>query len=315
MNIKRNIPLKNLTTFRVGGPANYFCKVKSTGDLKKAINFSRQNNLVVFVLGGGSNILISDSGFDGLVIKIELKGILYENTFVRVGAGESWDDFIKSAIDMKLYGIENLSFIPGTVGGAISGNIGAYGMEVKDKIQWVEVFDIKTSNIIILKKSQCKFAYRDSIFKKPEGKNYIITKVCFKLTYNGKSNLSYKDVKEYFKRKNNTTPTIGEVRKAIGSIRKGKFPNLNKFGTAGSFFKNPVTRGNKIYLAGLLDGLGMKGLKKGNVGLYENQPLVFINYGSASAKEIKNLSEKIINIIKKETKIKIIPEVIFVGNF
>lgn len=313
MKIEQNISLRQFSTFKVGGNADYFCRISSIDDLKQAINFSRQNSLGIFVLGGGSNILVSDSGFRGLVIKIEIKGVSYENEKIIAGAGESWDEIVKLSIENKLYGIENLSFIPGTVGGAVAGNIGAYGVEIKDKIEWVEIFDTQSLKTIILNKEQCEFSYRDSIFKKPEAKNYIITKVCLKLSYNEKPNLSYKDVKEYFE--NTNIPTLKEIRRAIGSIRSKKLLNIEAFGMAGSFFKNPIIDGNKIYLARELEHLGMKGLREGNVGVSPKQPLVIINYGNASAKEIKNFSEKIAREVFNKLKIKITPEIIFVGKF
>ena len=341
MNIERNILLKNLTTFKIGGLANYFCKIKSLEELKQAVSFAKQNELPIFILGGGSNVLISDYGFEGLVIKIELKDILIEEKekfiFIIAGAGESWDKIVKLSVESELYGIENLSYIPGTVGGAAAGNIGAYGAEIKDTIESIEIFDTDTFETLVLNKDECGFNYRDSIFKKRKGKNYIITKVCFKLLKKERINLLYKDVKIYFENKNNLSPTLEEVRKAIGEIRNKKFPNLVKYGTAGSFFKNPVIsskvadnlkkkypkidifegkNGNKkISLAGLLDNIGLKGIRDGDVGTFENQPLVFVNYGNARAKEIKNFSEKIIQKIFNKIKIKIFVEIIFVGDF
>lgn len=341
MNIERNISLKNFTTFKVGGLANYFYKIKSLEELKQAISFAKQNELPIFILGGGSNVLISDYGFDGLVIKIELEEILIEkkgeNIFIIVGAGESWDKIIKMSVESGLYGIENLSYIPGTAGGAVAGNIGAYGAEIKDAIESVDVFDMETLETFVLNKDECEFDYRDSIFKKRKGKNYIITKVRFKLLKKGRPNLLYKDIKIYFENKNNLLPTLEEVRKAIGDIRNKKFPNLVKYGSAGSFFKNPIIsnkeavnlkeqypkidifeNGNnckKISLAGLIDSIGLKGIRNGDVGIFENQPLVFVNYGDASAKEVKNFSEKIAREIFNKTKIKIFPEVVFVGDF
>src|SRR3989338_7031013 len=317
MNIERNILLKNLTTFKIGGLANYFCKIKSLEELKQAVNFAKQNELPIFILGGGSNVLISDYGFEGLVIKIELKDILIKEKekfiFIIAGAGESWDKIVKLSVESELYGIENLSYIPGTVGGAAAGNIGAYWGGIKDTVESISIFDTDTFLILVFYKDKSGFNYRDSIFKKRKGKNYIITKVCFKLLKKERINLLYKDVKIYFENKNNLSPTLEEVRKAIGEIRNKKFPNLVKYGTAGSFFKNPVIsskvadnlkkkypkidifegkNGNKkISLAGLLDNIGLKGIRDGDVGTFENQPLVFVNYGNARAKEIKNFSK------------------------
>jgi UDP-N-acetylmuramate dehydrogenase len=310
MKIEENISLKELTTFKVGGNADFFCRVSSVDELKEAIVFSKENNLPIFVLGGGSNILISDSGFKGLVIKIELKGIVFENSKVTAGAGESWDDVVRLSIEKDLYGIENMSFIPGTVGAGVVGNIGAYGSEIKDVVESVEVFDIENLESITLNNSECNFRYRNSVFKEKE--NYIITKVCLKLSCDGELNISYKDIEEYFDTK---TPTLKEVRGAIGEIRGRKFPSLNGYGTAGSYFKNPIIEGNKLHLAKLLEELGMKGLKEGSVGLNENQPLVVVNFGGASASEIKKFTDAVAQKVFEKTKIEIIPEIIFVGKF
>ena len=207
MKIEKNISLKSFNTFKVGGNADYFCKVSSVDELKEALKFAKNNSLSIFVLGDGSNILVSDDGFRGLVIKIEIKGISFEDSNVILGAGEIWDNAVKSAVEKKLYGIENMSFIPGTVGAGIAGNIGAYGSEIKDVIENVEVFDTNSFKTFTLKRDECKFDYRDSVFKR--NKNYIVTKVYLKLSRNGKPNLSYKDIEEYFGVK---TPVISFPR-------------------------------------------------------------------------------------------------------
>lgn len=307
--MEKNISLKQFNTFKVGGEADYFCKVFSVNELKEAIGFAKEKDLPIFVLGGGSNILVSDSGFRGLVIKIELKEILCDGNKIIAGAGVNWDEVVKLSIENELYGIENLSFIPGTIGGAIVGNIGAYGSEIKDTLEWVEVYDIEKDKLFVLNKEKCKFNYRDSIFKKNE---FVITKICLKLSKKNAPDLSYKDLKEYFGSK---TPDIKEVRNAIGSIRSRKFPNLDKYGAAGSFFKNPIIKGNKIHLAKVLDELGMKGLREGDTALYEKQSLVVLNCGDANANEIKMFTDKVAEKVFKKTKIKITPEVVFVGEF
>ncbi|MBT3282641.1 UDP-N-acetylmuramate dehydrogenase [bacterium] len=309
MNIEENISLKKFTTFKVGGLADYFCKVSNIDELKEAVIFSKENNLQVFILGHGSNVLISDDGFRGLVIKTELKGIAFERDKVIANAGESWDDVVKLAVKKELYGIENMSFIPGTVGAGIVGNIGAYGSEIRDVVECVEVFDIETLKTFNLSNDECEFEYRNSIFKK---KNFIVTKVCLSLSKDGKLNTSYKDIKEYFGTK---TPNIKAVRTAIGEIRSKKFPNLEKYGTAGSFFKNPIIEGNKVHLAKVLDELGMKGLREGDVALYKKQPLVVINFGDANANEIKKFTDSVAQKVFEKRKIKITPEIIFVGSF
>lgn len=316
MKIEKNISLKKFNTFKVGGNADFFCKVSSVLMLKEAINFAQKNNLPIFVLGDGSNILISDKGFRGLIIKMEIKGIIFKDknkkVSVEVCVGENWDKLVKTTIEKNLFGIENLSFIPGTVGGAVSGNIGAYGSEIKDVIVSVEVFDTKTSKTITLNKDKCNFKYRNSIFKKK--KNYIVTKVCLHLSKKNKLNISYKDLKEYFKNKSNEL-NIQEVRKALKKIRGSKFPSLNKYGTAGSFFKNPSINGEKIRLAKVLYDIGLSGFRIDSVELYKKQPLVVVNINNAKAKEIKNFTDIVAKKVFKKIKIKIKPEIIFVGEF
>lgn len=310
MRIEKNISLKDLTTFKVGGNADYFCKVSSIDELKETVLFAKDNNLEIFVLGGGSNVLISDNGFRGFVIKIEIKGILFQDDKIIADAGENWDDVVKLSVKNNLYGIENMSYIPGTVGGGVVGNIGAYGSVIKDVVEYVEVFDVKKLKIFILNKNECEFDYRNSVFKK--NKNYIITKVCLKLSKDKKPNLSYGDVKKYF---NYRMPKIEEIRVAIREIRNKKFPDLNKYGNAGSFFKNPIINGEKIYLAKILDEMGLKGYKENGVLLYERQPLVVINSEAVNADKIKNFTDNIARKVFEKRKIKIFPEVVFIGEF
>ena len=243
MTIQEDIPLAGFTTFKIGGNARYFCLAKNENDLKEGIAFAKEKKISVFVLGGGSNILISEKGFDGLVIKVELVGVAFEeeagDVVATVASGENWDTFVAETVKRGLYGLENLSGIPGSVGGAPVQNIGAYGMEVKDAIQSVEVFDPKDLKIKTFSKKQCQFGYRDSIFKH-EAKNLIIMRVVFLLKKKGDLKLDYRDVKKYLDDNKIEMPTLAQVRDAILEIRSKKFPDLKKFGTAGSFFKNPI---------------------------------------------------------------------------
>src|SRR6185369_5930296 len=174
MTIKENISLAGLTTFRIGGPARFFCAVGTPGELEEAAAFAKGKSLPIFILGGGSNILVSDKGFDGLVIKIEIKGIEeFENKggiLVKAGAGEDWDAFVKWTVERGLGGLENLSLIPGTVGAAPVQNIGAYGAEVAGLIESVEAYDLREGAFKTFKKEDCGFAYRDSMFKREKGR-------------------------------------------------------------------------------------------------------------------------------------------------
>ncbi len=356
--IERDKNLSELTTFKIGGKADYFCRVVSTVELQEALAFARPavggasaRSLPIFILGGGSNVLVGDDGFRGFVIKIEISGIVWEEKthqmfaayqhLVRACAGENWDAFVAETITRGLWGLENLSGIPGTVGGAPVQNIGAYGSEVKNVIEWVEAVDMRTGAPRKMLPEECEFGYRDSIFKKKEGKNYIITRVAFCLRADGTPNLSYKDLAEHFARPTRKrsrcgragkpTPTLSEVRRAVLEIRARKFPSLDTHGTAGSFFKNPVVSPEKfaelkkrfpelsgfttekmvkLSLAWILDKMcGLKGYSHDGAALWKDQPLVLVNEGGASASDVEALAEKIAAIVKEKTGIEIEREV------
>lgn len=329
MNIKSNIPLKNLTTFKVGGNALYFVSVNTVSELQDAITFSKDKSLPFFVIGDGSNTLVPDMGFSGLVIKNEIRGIKTKEEngkfIIEAGAGENWDSLVEYTVSKKLYGLENLSYIPGSVGGAPVQNIGAYGAEVKDTIMNVEVFDTKKMKLNLISNNECKFSYRDSIFKTEKGKHLVITRVIFELDKKGRVNIGYKDLKEYFKDRYSSEITPKEVRDVVISIRKNKLPDWRVVSTAGSFFKNPFvsvahfeklkkkfpgipgfSEGKKIKipLAWILDKIcDVKGLQMGNVGLYEKQPLAVVNLGGATFKEIEKFTNQISARLKEKTGI------------
>ncbi len=331
MKIEKNKSLKEFTTFKIGGSAQFFCAVENEEELVEAVAFSKAENLPIFVLGGGSNILISDEGFHGLVIKMEMKGVEYEGARVTVQAGEDWDAFVEKTVEQGLYGLENLSLIPGTVGAAPVQNIGAYGSEVKDTIESVRVFDTAENVFKDFLNHHCEFEYRNSLFKREAGR-YIIVSTTFVLKKDGKVNIGYKDLRDYFSTKNLSQPTLQEVRNAVVEIRTNKLPDVRKVGTAGSFFKNPIiTHGQanelekrftglpifpvddayvKISLAWILDKVcGFKGVSKGNVGTYKNQALVLVNNGNATATEIISFAEEIKKVVRKKTGIEIEEEV------
>jgi UDP-N-acetylmuramate dehydrogenase len=340
MTIEKNTSLKEFTTFRIGGNAQFFCSVKNEDELVEAMKFVKENKIPFFILGGGSNILISDKGFKGLVIKMEMKGIEFlpdENGNVRVtaAAGEDWDAFVGKCVKKGLYGIETLSLIPGTVGAAPVQNIGAYGSEIKDTVDHVRVFDVTAGKFISVSNVDCHFQYRDSIFKKNPGK-YIITSVTLILKTVAQPVTDYKDVKDYFSKKGIEKPTLAEVREAVIFIRTNKLPDVKLVGTAGSFFKNPfITHAKahelkslypdmplfpiddkqiKVPLGWILDHVcDYKGISKGNVGTYKNQALVLVNNGNATAEEIKTFAQELIDVVKEKTGIDVEPEVQYVG--
>jgi UDP-N-acetylmuramate dehydrogenase len=331
MELLENISMKDFTTFRTGGLARWFFCVRSIEDLKKAVVFAKQKKLPFFVLGGGSNVLVSDDGYAGVVIKMEIGGVNFEEkengtAFVAVGAGENWDAFVAMTVARGLVGLENLSLIPGTVGATPVQNVGAYGREVKDVILEVETFDTKTLEIKKFSAEECRFGYRDSFFKTVEGKKYIITRVTFALQKNGTLKTDYKDVQEYFLKHTITDAHVADVRNAIVAIRTAKLPDIREYGTAGSFFKNPsIPNGlanevlkkypdiplypagpdtKKISAGWLLDRVcGLKGVETGHVGTYKNQALVIVNHGGATAKEVLEFAKTLQEQVKNKTGI------------
>lgn len=333
--MQEGVPLKMYTTFKIGGHASYFALVRSLEDLTGALQFADSKKLPWFVLGGGSNLLIGDAPYKGVVLKMEIKGMEWSETagdvLVSAGAGETWDDLVAFTVSNGWYGLENLSFIPGSVGASPIQNIGAYGVEVKECIQWVEVFDTKTFAVKKMEAAACGFGYRTSFFKE-KGEELIVLRVGFKLARNGSPRLGYKDVAEYFKEASGA-PTLVDVRKAIGEIRQRKFPDLKHVGTAGSYFKNPIVNrivaqelmvrfpGIPIYphdaltfkvsLAWILDHvLHLKGACEGSVGLFEHQPLVLVNLGGATARDVHTFAKKITEHVFSVTQIAIVPEVV-----
>jgi UDP-N-acetylmuramate dehydrogenase len=331
MKIEENILLKDFTTFRTGGLARYFARVKNIEELKTAVRFAKEKKLPFFVLGRGANVLISDDGFRGVVIKMEIGGIFFEGTKAIAGTGENWDSFVEKTVKHKFIGLENLSLIPSTVGASAVGNIGAYGTEVKDFIFSVEALNTETMRIKKFSNKECAFGYRESFFKTKEGKKYIVTNVVFEFKKNILKT-DYKDVQEYFSNKKIKNPKSKNLREAIIEIRKQKLPDVSNVGTAGSFFKNPVVSKQKaealkkqypetgIYpqsngkaklSAGfLLDKIcGFKGFKKGHIGTWEKQALVVVNYGKGSTKEILEFADELKKCVKEKTGIDLEMEV------
>jgi UDP-N-acetylmuramate dehydrogenase len=329
MTILENYSLTSLNTFKIESKARYFAIIKNENDLVEAAFFIRNKKIPFFVLGGGSNILLPDDGYKGMILKIEILGRDLQSVSKGVlklgaGAGENWDDLVAFAVKNNLAGLETLSGIPGTVGASPVQNIGAYGSEAKDTIFSVETFDMEKMTRKTWSAVDCNFGYRNSVFKLKENKKYVVTKVYYNLCQNGTPNIEYKDVKKYFDDRLNRHPSILQVREAVLEIRKGKIPNPQEVGNAGSFFKNPIIGGLKynelkktfpelphyplsdgqvkIPLAYVLDKIcHIKGLKYGKVGLYDGQPLVLVNLGGATAQEIKRFAQTIVETVKNST--------------
>lgn len=340
MDISENVSLSEHTTLRLGGPARFFVSVTSIEELREALTFAKEKKLPLYVLGGGSNTLFADEGWNGLVVRISILGRVYEedskgDARAIVCAGEVWDQLVEETVAQGLWGLENLSRIPGTVGAAPVQNIGAYGVEVKDVIDWVEVLDIHTGDLHILSADECAFGYRDSVFKHRGGRDYIVTRVAFRLSTHPNPRLEYKDLREYFGSR--TDVSVKEVRDAVNAIREKKFPSLSKVGTAGSFFKNPIIKKTlhqelqgwfgapvpayevddehvKIPLAWVLEHLGWKGKCEMHMGCWEEQPLIIVHHGGGTAGELILFAHKIMQDVQERTTIKIVPEVNIVSN-
>jgi len=327
------------TTFRIGGGAGRVAFIDSVQTLEREAFIIKRHATPFFVLGGGSNLLVLDAGFSGAVLKMDIRGIEYvsrsENSVVvRVGAGESWDAFVEWTTLEGLWGVENLSLIPGTVGAAPVQNVGAYGVEAKDVISSVEVFDMKTFEAKKMSNAECLFGYRDSFFKK--NKHLVVVSVEFTLSKTPQPKIDYKDVALFFVEKKIENPTITDIRSAIVAIRLAKFPDLHKEGTAGSFWKNPIITESeykqlsvsypglpsfpsspgyvKVPLAWILDNVcGLKGYAQGKARLFEKQPLVLVAQFDASSDDVVQLAKYVENKVFTETGIHIEREVEYVG--
>jgi UDP-N-acetylmuramate dehydrogenase len=254
MTIQENVPLAPLTTLQVGGMARYFAELKREDEVREAVQFAKGLDLPLFVLGGGSNLVVADSGWPGLVIRIAIGGITTPNikdapgnaVLFSVGAGVNWDDFVAQAVVQNCAGVECLSGIPGSVGGTPVQNVGAYGQEVSDTIESVRALDLKEDRIALLPKPACGFRYRTSIFNSTERGRYIILRVNYRLKRGGVPSLKYADLQRHFAEQlaEKNPPSLAEVREAVRAIRRSKgmllVPGDEDCRSAGSFFKNPV---------------------------------------------------------------------------
>jgi len=347
MQIQENVPLAPLTTLKVGGPARYFAEARTTAEVRSGLSFTRDRGLDLFVLGGGSNLVVSDSGFQGLVLRVSIPGIEEraekDRVLFTVGAGEEWDRFVARAIVRNCAGVECLSGIPGSVGGAPVQNIGAYGQEVAHTIAAVEVLDQRDFEVRELCPEACGFSYRTSIFNTTERGRYVILHVTYALKPGAKARIEYADLKKYFAGWSGT-PTLAETRDAVRRIRASKAmlitPGDPDCRSAGSFFKNPVltpeqfadlkqkaaAKGlqvpnypaleelRKVSAAWLVEHSGFsRGYATGHVGLSRKHALAIVNRGDATAVEIVALKDQIQNRVDEIWGIHLDPEPVFIG--
>jgi len=317
LKIHDNYALKDNTTFGVDIAAAWYTEPTTAEELVYAITHARERNWYYYITGEGSNLLFTGD-FEGLIIHPMVKGVTVvddsaSEVLVKVGAGENWDRFVAHCVEQHWYGTENLSLIPGSVGAAPVQNIGAYGVEAKDIIDWVEVINTQNMQTEVISNAACGFGYRDSIFKHGEPGKYIVTGVVFSLKKNAPLLLDYGNVKELFIQRG--TQDLHNLRETIIAIRNSKLPDPCETGNAGSFFKNPVIAADefellrsryaevpnyptgtgrvKVPAAWLIETAGWKGKRVGDVGTWPKQPLVIVNYGNATGRQIFDFSEKI----------------------
>lgn len=342
--IRENVPLAGFTTLGVGGPARYLLSALDEDDIPAAFRFAEERGIETFVLGGGSNLVVSDAGFGGLVVKIDLRGVRFgepdENGFViaEAAAGEDWDEFVVECVRRELAGVECMSGIPGSVGGTPVQNVGAYGQEVSETIVAVRCFDRKTDRFTELDNAECGFSYRRSIFNTSEKGRYVVTKVTFRLAAGGEPRVVYRDLKDHF---GGSAASMAEVREAVLAIRRRKSmvidaadPNSR---SAGSFFKNPIVDAEvyraiadaeavevpsfpagdgqvKIPAAWLIERSGFaKGYRLGEAGISANHSLAIVNLGRAKAADIFALMNEVRAAVNGRFGIELVPEPVFLG--
>jgi len=347
MKIQENVVLAPWTTLQVGGPARYFAEAHREDEVMEAVTFAKLRNLPFFILGGGSNVLIADEGWPGLILRISIGGLTTEASGNAIrftaGAGHDWDNFVGQAVTQNCGGVECLSGIPGTVGGTPVQNVGAYGQEVSETIESVRALDTRDDRIIVLPRPACRFRYRSSIFNTTERGRYIILRVNYRLQRGGSPSLRYADLQKHFADAK-TPPTLAAVREAVREIRRSKGMLIvagdEDCRSVGSFFKNPVlteeqfqelatraqARGleapsypapeghRKTSAAWLVEHSGFaKGLRSGQVGISSKHALAIINTGEAKATDILDLKEEIQQGVQSTWGIHLEPEPVLVG--
>ncbi len=325
MLIDRNISLKPYNTFGLDVAADYLTHILAPEHLTELFSSKKFRLMKKLVLGGGSNILLTRH-YAGLVIKIEIAGIEIidegsETVLVKVGAGENWHQFVLWAVENGFGGIENLSLIPGTVGAAPMQNIGAYGVEQESVFHSLEAYEVASGKIQRFYKEDCKFGYRYSAFKNELKEKYIITQVFYRLYKAPKFNVSYGNLKSTLERMGVQELSLKTISQAVINIRQSKLPDPLEIGNAGSFFKNPVvtkdhyqslkaafgevpgyevnTSEVKVPAAWMIEKAGWKGLRRGEIGVHDKQPLVLVNFGRGKGQDIRSLSEEIQESIHK----------------
>jgi UDP-N-acetylmuramate dehydrogenase len=350
--IQENVPLLPLTTLRIGGPARFFAEARDEEEMLAAFLFAEQKSIPLFILGGGSNALVADEGFPGLVVHLALKGVTWrdegDNVVVTARAGEDWDGLVSQCVERDLAGIECLSGIPGSVGATPVQNVGAYGQEVSETITAVRAFDRLAIEFTELSNDQCQFSYRASLFNTTARDRYVVTAVSYALKPHGEPAIRYPDLKNFFSNVS-TGPSLGLTREAVRGIRAQKAmlitPDDPDCRSAGSFFKNPIITSGafarikeivrerqligvaeevpnfpagdgklKVPAAWLIERAGFhKGYNRGAVGISSKHTLAIVNRGGATAREVIGLMKEIQERVAERFGVPLAPEPVFVG--
>jgi len=334
--MKTNVNLKPYNSFGFDAVAKYFIEINDICDLQALIKSGELQKHETLILSGGNNILFQNEMFDGLVVYINTKGIelLSEDdneVVVRAQAGEDWPEFVRFCVGKSWHGVENLAHIPGKVGAAPVQNIGAYGMELKNSFLQCEAIDLTTGKAKVFTKEECRFGYRESVFKGELKGRYVITSVDFLLKKNAPLHLEYGNIKAYLEQNGIESPTLQQLHDAICAIRDAKLPNVKQIGSAGSFFKNPVIDRSKfealqkdypkmphydepdgrvkVPAGWLIEQAGWKGWRDEHVGVYDKQALVLVHYGGGKGEDIVALALNIQDSVEAKFGIRISPEV------
>lgn len=336
IDIQEKVNLAPYHTFGIEEYARWFTRISQTEQISALLEHPLFHKEPHFMLGGGSNVLFTRP-FEGLIVRIELKGIeVIRNdnhyVWIKAAAGENWHDLVMFCMQHNYGGIENLSLIPGMVGAAPIQNIGAYGVELSEVLEEVEGFDLTSGSKRSINAQDCRFGYRESIFKQELKGKFLISSITLRLTKaNHRLHISYGTIADTLAAMNITHPTIQDISQAVIKIRSSKLPDPMKLGNAGSFFKNPVVDMShyytlkekhpdipaffvdnqqvKIPAAWLIEQCGWKGRRFGDVGVHVHQPLVLVNYGKASGEEILQLARNIRDSVAEKFNIHLQPEV------
>ncbi len=340
MDVRTNIPLKNFTTMRLGGPARFFADARTPADVQQLITHAKQQNLPVFILGGGSNVLARDEGYSGLIIRMRIPGFeLVEDTLhsmaIKIGAGEIWDSVVERTVSLNLSGIEAMSAIPGTAGAAPVQNVGAYGQEIAETLVSLEAYDTQANTFVVLQNQDCEFSYRHSIFRGSQQGRYIITSITLRLSKSLPAPPFYDSLQAYLDANSITLYTQQTIRDAVKAIRAEKLPDPSVTANTGSFFKNSIIESwqadelrqqhpdiklfemadgrMKVPSGWLIERAGLKGQLLHGIRVYEKNALVLVNESAEGYADLAAAREEVISKVRDTFRVIIEQEPLEIG--